>query len=294
MKEKTIYALGFFDGVHLGHQELLKACLKLAKSGGCKAGVVTFSSHPDTLVSGKTPALINTMEDRRRLLMQYGMDTVVCLPFDQALMATPWQDFLDGLVAKDAAGFVCGDDFRFGYRGQGNAALLADYSKEAGLPCTIVPERLVDGVRVSSTHIRSLLEQGNMEEAVRFLGHPHLLTGEVVSGQKLGRTIGIPTANLILPEDLVVPKKGVYACKVYLDSEAYLAVTNVGSRPTVEGQGITVESWILDFDGDLYGKKITVEFFAFLRPEEKFENLSALQTQIRCDGEKTRTFFLQN
>ena len=293
MKEKTIYALGFFDGVHLGHQELLKACLQLAKTGGCKAGVVTFSSHPDTLVSGKTPELINTMEDRQGLLMQYGMDTVVCLPFDQALRNMPWQDFLDKLAADGAAGFVCGDDFRFGYRGEGNATRLADYCKEKGLAWAVVPERLVDGVRVSSTYIRALLENGEMEKAAAFLGHPHLLTGEVVSGQKLGRTIGIPTANLILPEGLVVPKKGVYACRVDIDGENYLAVTNVGSRPTVDGQGITVEPWILDFDGDLYGKKIAVEFFAFLRPEEKFENLSALQTQIRCDGEKTRTFFLQ-
>ena len=293
MKEKTIYALGFFDGVHLGHQELLKACLQLAKSGGCKAGVVTFSSHPDTLVSGKTPELINTMEDRQGLLMQYGMDTVVCLPFDQALMNMPWQDFLDKLAADGATGFVCGDDFCFGYRGQGNAALLTDYCKEKGLPCTIVPEQLLDGVRVSSTYIRALLEKGDVGEANRFLGHPHILSGEVVTGQKLGRTIGIPTANLELPEQLVQLKFGVYACKVILDGKAYFAVTNVGVRPTVGGEKVTVEPWILDFEGDLYGKEITVEFHKFLRPEEKFQNLTALQQQICLDAEKTRTFFLK-
>ena len=289
--EKTVYALGFFDGVHLGHQELLKACLQLAKTGGYKAGVVTFTSHPDTLVSGSTPNLINTIEDRRQLLMQYGMDTVVYLPFDQALMSTPWQDFLDALMVNDAAGFVCGDDFRFGYQGQGNAKRLTDYCREKGLLCAVVPEQLLDGIRVSSTYIRGLLESGEMEKAVEFLGHPHMLTGTVVAGRKLGRTIGIPTANLELPGGLAAPKKGVYACKTIIDGKEFLAVTNVGSRPTVDGQDITIEPWILDFDGDLYGKEITVAFYAFLRPEEKFANLTALQAQICQDAEKTRIFF---
>ena len=288
---KAIYALGFFDGVHLGHQELLKACLQLAKSGGCKAGVVTFSSHPEALLYGKAPAFINTMEDRRRLLRQFGMDTVVDLPFDQALMSTPWQAFLDALVAKGAAGFVCGDDFHFGYRGQGNAALLADYCKEKKLPCAVVPEQRLDGVRVSSTYIRALLEKGEVEKAAGFLGHPHILTGTVVEGKKLGRTIGIPTANLELPEGLVQPKFGVYACKTVLEGKEYLAATNVGKRPTVGGEKVTVEPWILDFAGDLYGKTLTLVFYKFLRPEQKFENLDALQGQIRRDAEKTRTFF---
>ena len=291
MKEKTIYALGFFDGVHLGHQELLKACLQLAQSGGYKAGVVTFSSHPDTLVSGKTPELINTMEDRAGLLRAYGIEEVISLPFDRSLMTTHWASFLEQLVDSDGAGFVCGSDFRFGAGGNGTAKKLASFCEKRQLPYAVVPQLLLGDVRVSSTHIRQLLEKGEMEKAAEFLGHPHMLTGEVVPGQKLGRTIGIPTANLILPEGLAVPKKGVYACRVYVDGKDYLAVTNVGSRPTVDGQGITVEPWILDFDGDLYGKKITVAFYAFLRPEKKFENLSALQTQIRRDAEKTGTFF---
>ncbi|MBR3979451.1 MAG: bifunctional riboflavin kinase/FAD synthetase [Oscillospiraceae bacterium] len=291
--EKTIYALGFFDGVHLGHQALLKACRALADARGCKAGAVTFTSHPETVLLGKAPAFINTIDDRRRLLTQYGMDAVVCLPFDQGLMSTPWQDFLDDLMAKDAAGFVCGDDFRFGYRGQGNATLLTDYCRERQLSCVVVPEQLVDGIRVSSTYIRKLLESGKTEEAVQFLGHPHMLTGIVVAGKQLGRTLGIPTANLELPEELVQMKFGVYACKAVVDGKEYLAVTNVGNRPTVGGEKITVEPWLLDFAGDLYGREITVEFYAFLRPEEKFADLTALQTQIRRDGEKTRTFFLE-
>ena len=140
---------------------------------------------------------------------------------------------------------------------------------------------------MSSTHIRSLLEKGEMGEAVKFLGHPHILTGTVTSGQKIGRTIGIPTANLTLPDGCVVPKFGVYACKIL----GHPAVTNIGTRPTVGGSGITVEPWILDFDGDLYGQDITVEFHAFLRPEVKFPSLADLQAEVRKNAAETRIFF---
>ncbi len=289
-KNKRVLALGFFDGVHLGHQALLEACRVLADSLGVTAAAVTFDRHPGVLVSGKAPALINTAADRERLLQQYGIDRVITLPFDEELMHTPWQDFLARLVEEyHAAGLVCGDDFRFGDRGEGSAELLKQACGQAGIPCTVIPQQSIEGVRVSSTHIRGLLEQGRMEEAVRFLGHPHILTGTVVSGRQLGRTMGIPTANLELPEGVVVPRFGVYACKV----GANLAVTNVGTRPTVGGHHTTVEPWILDFDGDLYGKTITVEFYSFLRPEENFPSLGALRREIEKNGEQTRQFFVK-
>ncbi len=292
MKERTVYALGFFDGVHLGHQALLKACTEMAKNLGCSAGVVTFSAHPDGLVLQKAPKLMNTAADRRRLLSRYGISRVVELPFDEKMMRTPWQDFLGQLTSEyRAAGLVCGADFRFGNRGEGNAELLQKACAEKGLPCTVIPQQKIEGEVVSSTYIRSLLEAGEMVRANRFLGHPHMLTGTVVAGNQLGRTIGVPTANLELPEELVQPKFGVYACKTVIDGREYLAVTNVGKRPTVGGETVTVEPWILDFEGDLYGREITVEFYAFLREEEKFANLAALQAQICRDGEKTRIFF---
>ena len=292
MKERTIYALGFFDGVHLGHQALLTACKALAKQENCAAGIITFDAHPDTLVLGKTPALINTSADRALLLENYGMDTVIALPFDKAMMEMPWQDFFAMLLDQyHAAGIVCGNDFRFGHRGEGNADKLMAACDSAGIPCTVVPEQTVDGIRVSSTHIRRLLEQGEMETVVRFLGHPHILTGTVIPGRKLGRTIGIPTANLALPEGLLIPRLGVYACLAVIDGKKHMAVTNIGMRPTVEGHHITVEPWILDFDGDLYGKTIILEFHKFLRPEQKFPDLPALQAEIRKNGEETRKFF---
>ena len=294
MKNKTIYALGFFDGVHVGHQALLRSCRELADREGCKAAVVTFSSHPDTLVLGKTPSLINTIEDRIRLLKSFGMDDVIVLPFDRTLMTTHWSAFLTALLELGAAGFVCGSDFRFGAGGSGTAKKLEAYCRKRELVCAVVEQQLLDGVRVSSSHIRSLLEAGQMEEAARFLGHPHILTGEVVSGRKLGRTLGIPTANLALPEEGAKLPYGVYACKALVEGKTYLAVTNIGNRPTVGGHRVTVEPWLLDFEGDLYGKALTLSFYAFLRPEQKFPSLDALKEQIGKNALQTRKFFENN
>ena len=287
----TIFALGFFDGVHLGHQALLTACRHLAEKNGCKAGAVTFTSHPDTLVAGKTPPLINTVRDRGQLLTGYGMTEILQLPFDEKLKNMPWRDFLEDLLRRGAAGFVCGEDFRFGFRGEGNARLLADFCRERNLPWTVVPEQMLDGIRISSTHIRSLLEAGDMEQANRFLGHPHGLSGEVVSGRRLGRTLGIPTANLLFPREVVELRHGVYACKAVVDGKTYLAVTNVGNRPTVGGHRVTVEPWLLDFDADLYGKHIQLLFYAFLRPEKKFDSLEELKVEIQKNALQTRKIF---
>ena len=292
MKEKTIYALGFFDGVHLGHAALLTQCHRLATEKGCKSGVVTFDTHPDALVFGEAPLLINTPADRQRLISGFGIDRVVSLPFDEAMKHMPWQNFFHLLVEKHhACGIVVGSDFRFGYQGEGTAQALQALCKAQDIACTVVPQLSMDGAVISSTHIRSLLEAGKMEQAVRFLGHPHILTGEVVTGRRLGHTLGIPTANLLIPNGVVVPKQGVYACLACFDGEKYPAVTNVGNRPTVGGHRITVEAWILDFDGDLYGKEITLEFHHFLRREEKFPTLEALKAEILENALQTRNFF---
>lgn len=288
---KTIYALGFFDGVHAGHQALLTECCRLAALNGCDTGAVTFRDHPDALVFGASPVLINTPADRERLLHRF-VSQVVTLPFDRHMLDTPWQDFLT-MLCRDyhAAGFVCGDDFRFGWHGQGDGQQLLDYCRRVGLPGAVVPEQTVDGTRVSSTHIRTLLEQGRMEEADRFLGHPQMLTGTVVHGKHLGTRLGIPTANLPYPDGLVVPRKGVYAARVRVGSDCYPAVTNVGTRPTVSGQNLNVESWILGYDGDLYGQEITVEFLKFLRPEKKFDSLEEMKEEIQKNARQTQAFF---
>ena len=286
---KYIFTLGFFDGVHLGHQALLKACCDLAAELNCETAAITFESHPKSLFTDPVP-LISTVRDRQRLLEQYGIRFVRTCPVNREVMGMPWEAFLEELMEMGAVGFVCGDDFHFGRKGEGNPQKLKEFCEERGLPCRVVSEQTLDGKRISSTRIRGKLEAGDMESATRYLGHPHVLTGTVVHGQKIGRTLGFPTANLRIPAGVAVPRFGVYATRAVIDGKSYPAVTNVGTRPTVEGTGITVEPWILDFEGDLYGREIRLEFYYFLRPEMKFPDLEALRQEIRRNADQTRAY----
>lgn len=291
MKQKIIYALGFFDGVHLGHQALLDTCVRLAAELGAQSAAITFTAHPQSLFTDTPPKLLTTHETRVALLRRFGMAQVCSYPVTREVMGTPWEAFLEALVAQGAAGFVCGADFRFGHKGLGSAQRLREFCQGRGLPCIIVADQTLDGIRISSSHIRSLLEAGELTQANRFLGHPHILSGEVVSGRQLGRTMGIPTANLLLPPETLCPKHGVYACLAEAEGKRYAAVTNIGSRPTVGGHRITVEPWLLDFSGDLYGKQLRLELHAFLRPERKFDSLEALKAAILENEAQTRTLF---
>ena len=285
---KYIFALGFFDGVHLGHQKLLSRCVRLATEYGCIPAAITFDRHPKSLFLNPAPVLISTVPDRELLLRQYGMEAVQVLPVTEKTMSIPWEQFLQQLLDRGAGGFVCGDDFRFGHKGAGNPRLLQEFCRVRGLPCAVIPEQTLGEIRLSSTYIRRQIETGDMATAVRFLGHPYTLTGTVVRGQQLGRRLGIPTANLHLPEGLAVPRFGVYACRALVDGVRYPAVTNIGTRPTVAGQGITVEPWILDYSGDLYGRQITLEFCFFLRPERKFDSLEELRQEVQENARQTR------
>ena len=293
--EKRIFALGFFDGVHLGHQEILGQCADLAFDNGCGTAAITFDRHPQSLFSPQTPKLLTTLEGRKIHLRHKWMDEVVVLPVSREIMTTPWQDFLEHLLDLGAAGFVCGEDFRFGHRGEGDADKLRRFCADRDLPFYIVLEQQLDGIRISSTHIRKLVEEGQMEEASRFLGHPHTLTGKVVSGRGLGHKLGFPTANIEIPENVVCPRLGVYACIACVEDRlpTYMAVTNVGSRPTVNGHQIRTESWLLGFDGDLYGKEVALAFYHYLRPEQRFDSLEELKAQVQLDAEKTRKFFFK-
>lgn len=287
--QKVIYALGFFDGVHLGHQALLSACRVLAEQVGGTTGVVTFQQHPQALLCGAAPKLICSFADRDTLLRRFGGERILALPFDESLKNTSWQDFLQQLVEKEnAAGFVCGYDFRFGRQGQGDPEKLAAFCREKGLVCRVVDAQKAEGEEISSTAIRNYLRSDAFHKALAMLGHGYLLSGQVVKGKQLGRTIGIPTANLQLPRELEQPPKGVYAARATVAGKTYFAVTNIGNRPTVAGENITVESWLPDFSGDLYGQKLTLELVAFLRPERKFDSLAQLQEEIRKNAAQAR------
>ena len=292
MQERVI-ALGFFDGVHRGHGALLRRAAEEARRRGCTPAVFTFDRPPNAVITGIPCPLINSPEDRSDLVKRlYGIDEMLMVPFDDEMRTTPWDRFVtDILVGRyGAVHLVAGHDHHFGYKNQGSPELLREKCAELGLGCDIIPAVTLDGVTVSSTAIRKLLEEGGVETARAFLGHPQVLTQAVGHGRRLGRTIGVPTANLVAPPHVLLPKRGVYAAKVTLpDGRAFGGVTNVGIRPTVNhGQDVTVEPWILDFDGDLYGQKLRVEFFRRLRDERKFESLEALKTQIQCDAVRTR------
>ena len=290
---KRIFALGFFDGVHRGHQALLDECVRMARAMDVETAAITFEVHPQSLFRSDVPPLLTTLQDRFRLLLRYGIDHIYPFPVTGEVMGKPWRTFLEELIECGAAGFVCGDDFRFGHRGEGNAEKLRQFCLERKLPCIIVPEQNLDGVRISSSYIRKQIGEGDMATAVRFLGHGHMLTGTVVTGRRLGRSLGFPTANIELPQGVIVPKHGVYACRAYVDRDRYMAVCNVGNRPTVRGHQVRTETWLLDFDGDLYGQSVTLEFMYFLRPEQRFGSLDELKEAVMTDAENTRKFFLK-
>lgn len=292
---KRVIALGFFDGVHKGHGALLRRVVQRTRELDAIPAAFTFDTHPESLILGRATPLLSTTADRADLMGRlYGIQDVVVAHYDREMMKTPWEDFITNYLVRDcgAVHVVAGHDFRFGYRGEGNPERLMLKCRELGLGCDIIHPVVQDGITVSSTYIRTLVAQGEMERARAFLGHPHTLSETVAHGKKLGSALGFPTVNLSIPNGVVVPAHGVYATRVWVDGQSHIAVTNVGSRPTVDdGDRLTVEGFLLDFEGDLYDKTVRVEFYKFLRPEEKFSGLDTLRAEIIRNVEQTRTYF---
>ncbi len=292
---KRAIALGFFDGVHLGHAALLERTKQRAAEIGALPSVLSFDVHPDTLVFGKEVPLINSAIGREEIIRRcFGIDNVVFIHFNQHVMHMPWQDFAASVIDElQAAWVVVGHDFSFGWRGEGTPEKLRSCCAARGVGCDVIPPVMLDGRVISSTYIRTLIERGDMEEAARWLGHPHTLADTVHSGYHLGSKLGAPTINMFFPDGVLVPRHGVYAARVFLENgENYPAVTNIGVRPTVsEGNRVSVESHLLDYEGNLYGRQARVEFHAFLREERRFEDMEALGRQIRRDAEAARAWF---
>lgn len=292
---KRAIALGFFDGVHAGHAELMKMTKRRAEEIGAMPSVLSFDVHPDTLVFNKEVPLINSAIGREELIRRcFGINNVVFIHFNRHVMCMPWREFIDSLIDElNIAWIVVGHDFCFGYKGEGTAQRLKAYCEERGIGCDIIPALCIDGRIVSSTHIRELIANGDIETANRFLGHPHTLSDTVHSGYHLGRNLGAPTINMFFPDGVLVPKHGVYATKVILeDGSSYIAVTNVGVRPTVsEDSRVSVESHLLDYSGNLYGRQARVEFYSYLREEVKFGSFDELSEHIKKDAESARAYF---
>lgn len=288
---QCVLALGFFDGVHLGHGALLRRTKELAEEKNLTAAALTFDTHPDLLVRGAQISLLNTPSERTEMMRAlYGIEEVRTLHFDRATMQQPWQLFVKETLLENyhAAHVVCGEDFRFGACGEGTPEKLKAECARLGIGCDCIAQVRLEGQTVSSTWIRDLLRDGQTARAVRLLGHPHVLSETVIRGQRLGRTLGIPTANFQLAEGILIPKFGVYAAQTVLDGQRYRAVVNIGTRPTVNGKTVTVEPWILDYSGDLYGRTIRLELMDFLRPERKFNSLDELQAEIFRNAQQVR------
>ena len=294
--QRKVIALGFFDGVHLGHGALLRRVAEIAGAENAVPCAFTFDRSPAAVLTGREIPLLTAVEDRRWLMETlYGIRELIVAPFS-LLRDMDWRDFVADYLQKElgAVHAVAGHDFRFGRGGGGNPQRLKDLCGEQGLGCDIIPKVEVDGVTVSSTHIRALIAEGELEKAARFLGHPHSLSGTVAHGRGLGRTLGTPTANLPVQPGMVIPAFGVYASRVILpDGEVRPAVANVGVRPTVDREAarVTVEPWILDYRGDLYGKTVRLELYKRLRPERRFGSVDELRAAILRNAEETRQFF---
>ena len=293
---KTVIALGFFDGVHKGHGELLKKTVQRAEELGAVPAVFTFDRPPKEVVTGQPVFLINSAEERQEIIRRiYGIEQVILAPFDRAMMMMSWQDFITELLVKQygAVHLVAGHDYRFGHKNEGDPAKLQAKCAELGLGCDIIPRVEHDGITVSSTYIRTLVESGDVERAAEFLGHRHCLSQTVEHGYRIGRTIGIPTINFNVPARVLLPQNGVYITRVHLpDGRSFAGVTNVGTRPTVsDSEVVSVETFLLDFHGDLYGQHIRLEFCRHLRREVRFDDLPTLKAQIERDIDTARAYF---
>ena len=291
---KRAIALGYFDGVHRGHQALMQRAVQRAQEIGGISAVFTFDAHPASVISGvPTPLLTAESYRREEIRTLGGVDEVIFGHFAE-LQSMDWRDFIhDFLIGQFNAGYIIsGRNNRFGYRGLGTSAGMAEECAKVGVGYDCVDDVMIDGVLVSSTYIRGLIAVGDMERATRYLGHPYTITGVVQHGRQVGRRIGVPTLNLPLPENMALPPFGVYASRVLVDGQSYIAATNIGAKPTfVDGGAPTIEPHLLDFAGDLYGKRIHVELHKFLRPEMAFESADALRAAIAENIRETREFF---
>jgi riboflavin kinase / FMN adenylyltransferase len=288
--QPTQVALGNFDGVHLGHRAVIETLLSATHG---HTTVVSFDPHPQVFFSGQSKPLLTVLPEKVELLEALGVDQLVLLPFDQDLANLTPEAFIRQILVQQlqAKKISVGFNFCFGRKRSGTVEDLQAIAHQYNIPVQVVPPETIEGTQVSSSEIREALRTGDIRRANRFLGRAYALTGMVVEGQKLGRTLGFPTANLSISDQKLIPRQGVYRVDV---TGATLAqkqsgVMNIGLRPTVNGTRQTLEVHLLDWSGDLYGNTVTVSLEQFLRPEQKFESLDALKDQIRRDCEQARS-----
>lgn len=285
----SVVTIGVFDGVHRGHQHLIKRLVHEAHEQDHLAVVLTFFPHPDVVLRHiEGQYYLTTAEQRAQLLIDLGVDCVVTHPFNDEIRQVKAADFVDLLITHlKIKRLWVGEDFALGYKREGNVPFLTAQGQEKGFTVEVIDMvRTEDNQRVSSSLVREAVQQGQMEQVREWLGRGYSLSGEVVHGKKLGRTIGFPTANVDCWPQQIIPLNGIYAGWAYLGDERFMAMINVGISPTFEYKGITVEAYLVDFDRDIYGEILTLTFEKYLRPEEKFDGVDALIAQIHRDVDK--------
>lgn len=287
-KDKTVVVIGKFDGVHLGHQMLFRTAVAKAQELQAKSLAFTFDRN-----LGRS-LLITTKQERKELIEQCGMDILMEYPFHE-IMNLEAEQFVHDILIKQlhACMIIAGPDCGFGKNRTGNVQLLQELSSTYGFELLVMDKVKYQDSYVSSTLVRELIEQGMMEEAQKVLGHPYFITGQVVKGNQLGRTWDFPTINMLPASDKLIPPNGVYASRVFVNQEWKNSVTNIGKKPTVDSHNemITVETYIFDFEGDLYHQNLCVKLYDFIRPEHRFESFGQLKQQIRQDNAKCRQYF---
>ena len=284
-------ALGNFDGVHLGHQAVLRRASEEAERRGVKVVAATFEPHPRAILRpGSAPRLLTDPSLRRELLLCYGADGVYTISFDEALSRKSPEEFVRGVLVGEllAEAVVVGENFRFGHKAAGDVGDLATLMRGFGGEVYAVPIRAAGGREISSTQIRALISAGEVREAARLLGRPYVVRGEVIVGDRRGRTIGFPTANVLADPAVVIPARGVYAGCVRTGGMAYAACTNIGVAPTFGDRESKIEAYLLDFEGDLYGRVVDVGFISRIRAEKRFSGVEELKRQISRDVENAR------
>lgn len=288
-----VLTIGNFDGVHLGHQEVLNGLKEKAKMLSLPSTVMTFEPQPQELFNGEqAPARLSRLRDKLNLLSRYAIDRLLCVRFDAKFSAMTADEFIEKLLVNQLGVkfLVVGDDFRFGYQRTGNFEMLLAAGKKHGFEVVSTQSLKVSNARISSTLIRQHLAKGDVEQAQLMLGHPFVISGRVRHGDKKGRTIGFPTANIALDRK-VSPVQGVFAVSVTLDEKEYQGVANIGKRPTVNGLRIQLEIHLFDFEGDIYGKCLDTRILEKIRDEKKFDSFDLLKQQIEKDVIATKTYF---
>lgn len=289
IEEEVVLSLGKFDGIHAGHHLLMEE-LQNGKKRGLASAVFTFSSSPKMRFE-QDFHMLTTDDEKMQILENAGIDYVIECPFNEEIMHMQAEDFLKMLTEKIAVReIVAGTDFRFGYQRQGDYRLLEACAQKFGYTVKIFQKKQFEGADISSTRIRTLILEGDIETANKLLGYEYFFCGTVVHGNALGRTIATPTANLIPSAEKLLPPFGVYASHIMLDGKQYNGITNIGKKPTVKGDNPAgVETFIFDFNGDIYGKNICVSLCRFMRPEMKFRSLEELKGQMQKDIQASRT-----